>query len=210
MTRPHRRRPYTPSRGRLAGQRFATEYAYRKALAATRGLRSLREARDEPIPVFTPQDFERLTEEQRESRRRILNTLADMRSHGWSLTRAARENHTEMATVRRYVGTALRRDRSRRRVPKSVDRLVRRLLVHTEQGDKVLDLTDSRQATLVADHANALRQFSRTGDPRVLAPFRRRVLQIGKVKYRLVTAPAEAERVVLADRGESEIYQPYR
>ena len=87
-----------------------------------------------------------------------------MRSRGWSLTRAARENHTEIATVRRYVGTALRRDRSRRHVPKPVDRLVRRLLVHTEQGDEVLDLTDSRQATLIAEHANALRQFGRTGD----------------------------------------------
>ena len=74
----------------------------------------------------------------------------------------------------------------------------------------MLDLTDSRQASLVAAHANALRQFGRTGDPAGLDPFRRTVLRIGTVPYHLVTNADEAERLVLADRGEYEIYQRYR
>jgi hypothetical protein len=163
-----------------------------------------------PIPVFTTQQFEQLNADQREARRRSLNVVADMRARGWSLTRAARQNHTDLATVTRYARTALRRDAAGRLVPKGFDRLLRRLLVHTERGDKVLDLTDSRQATLIAEHANALREFGRTGDPRALDRFRGKVLQIGKVKYRLVADKEEAERVVLSDRGEYEIYQAFR
>lgn len=209
MSRATPRSSYTPSRGRLAGRGFASEYPYRKALAATQGFPSPRAARERPIPVFTTQQFEQLTEEQRESYRRSLNVVADMRRRGWSLTRAARENLTDPDTVQRYLGSALRRDRHGQRRPTGYDRHVRRLLVHTEQGDKVLDLTDSRQATVIAEYANALRQFG-SGDPRALDPFRRTVLRIGKARYRLVTDPAEAARIVRADRDEYEIYQPYR
>ncbi len=205
-----RRRSYNPSRGLFAGRRFPSEYAYRKALARRRGLLSTRAARERPIPVFTSQQFEWLTEEQRESYQRSLNVVADMRGKGWSLARAVRENNTDPDTVKRYLGSALRTDTRGRLRPTPFDKRLRRLLVHTETGDKVLDIADSRQATLVADHANALRAFARTGDASGLARFRGRVLQIGKVKYRLVTEPVEAQRIVESDRNEYEIYQRYR
>ncbi len=205
-----RRRSYTPSRGAFAGQRFPSEYAYRQALATLRGHRSTRAMREQPIRVFTTQQYEGLTDEQRESYRRALNVVADMRTKRWSLSRATRENGTDPDTVKRYLGSVFRPDgRGRPRV-RLVDKHLRRLLVHTTTGDRVLDLTDSRQASLIAEHANALRAFARTGEASTLAPFRGRVLQIGKVKYQLVTDVGEAQRIVESDRNEYEIYQSYR
>jgi len=205
-----RRRSYTPHRGAFAGRRFASEYAYRQALAARRGFASTRAARERSIPVFTSQQYDQLTEEQRDSYGRALNVLADMRTKGWSLARAIRENRTDPDTVKRYIGSTLRVDGRGRLRPKPFDKRLRRLLIHTETGDKVLDITDSRYATLAAEHANALRTFARTGDASALARFEGRAIRIGKVKYRLVSDPGEAQRIVASDRAEYEIYQRYR
>jgi hypothetical protein len=121
-----------------------------------------------------------------------------MRREGMSLTKASKLTRTDPRTVRRHAGQGLRRE-GRRWSPKAYDRLPRAVNVLTAAGPVEFDL-DSRQASIAAEHANAVQAYLNSGDERALRGLRRRSLQIGGHRFALPTDPAVIDR--LAAGGE--------
>ncbi len=99
-----------------------------------------------------------------EARERSLEALQQMRSEGLSLTRAARQSHTTPATVRKYVGSAVRQTRGGRYVATPSDRLTRRVWFLTKAGKVEVAVRGSRPASRVARYMAAVDRYLRTGE----------------------------------------------
>lgn len=161
-------RPYTPQSGAFAGQTFHTEREYRNALAKLKGFSSWHEQQRVAKKVTT-KGFADLRPSQKQARARALDALSKVR-HGSTLTRAAKEAGTTPNTVAKYTGEHLHRERGRMVASKS-DRLYRVMNVITTDGVQEVPLRSSRQASLVGEHANAVKRFLATGDEEPLRKF---------------------------------------
>jgi hypothetical protein len=170
VTRPPitKARPYTPQSGAFKGRTFHTERQYRDALAREKGYRSWHEEQRAAKKV-TPKSFETLRPSQKQARARALDALSKVR-HGETLTRAAREAGTTPNTVARYAGEQLHHERGRTVASRS-DRLFRVMNVVTTEGVVEVPLRSSRQASIVGEHANAIKKFLLTGDAEPLRKF---------------------------------------
>lgn len=115
--------------------------------------------------------YEALRPSEREARSRALSAVARMRTDRLPLRAAAKAAGTTPETVRRYAGAALVRQ-GRRYTVTPTDRLYRRMNLLTADGRVEVEVRSSTQARRVAAHWNAADVFARTGDTRVLAPFR--------------------------------------
>jgi len=105
------------------------------------------------------------TERQAEARERALAALARMRRQKSSLSAAAEAEHTNPRTVKRYVGSALRREGPGGRYrPTASDRIRRTLHVLTSEGVQTVTVRDSRQATKLAEYWAAVHRYLETGD----------------------------------------------
>jgi hypothetical protein len=127
-----------------------------------------------------------------------LRALGLMREKHYSLTRAAREVELSRGTVRRHVGRALTRKRGRY-LAKPFDRLKRTMNILTPKGPLSIDVTDSRTASTIGRHLATVKRYLDTGNARALNSFRPKVIRAGKVSYRLVTDPAEIDRLAKAN-----------
>jgi len=107
-----------------------------------------------------------------------------MRRTGASLTAAAREEHIDPRTVRKYLGSELRRYEGRA-LPTKADRRRRNMLVPTALGTSPVAVRGSKQATQLGKYMSAVAKYLRTGDTDALAEF-----QGGSIgKYPLITDP---------------------
>lgn len=103
---------------------------------------------------------------------RALSVLGRMRRAGASLAAAAREEHTDPRTVRKYLGKQLRKPRPGKRYrPTKADRLTRGMRSPTGQGMEPLKVRGSRQASLLGKYLSAVGQAVRTGQTDALAKF---------------------------------------
>lgn len=143
---------------------------------------------------------------QLDARERALDALARSRRDGISLTRSARLTRTTPRTVLRYAGAGYERA-GRTWQPRDFDRLPRSMRVLTDRGPVDVTTRDSRTATHLAEHANAVQRYLDTGDERALRALRRKDLQIGGQRFSLPTDPVILGR--LADGGELH-YELYR
>jgi hypothetical protein len=107
--------------------------------------------------------YDQLTDSQHLARLRALDALSRMRGHGLSLTAAAHDAGTTPATVRRYAGTALHRDRGRY-AASPADRIYRRMVVLSTDGRVEVEVRGSRAASRVGAHWNAVEHYLSTGD----------------------------------------------
>jgi hypothetical protein len=89
---------------------------------------------------------------------------------GKSLARAATEAETTPNTVVRYVGAQLHREHGRVVATKS-DRVFRRMWAMTTEGLQSVNANSSRQASLIGQHRNAVKNFLRSGDETPLRKF---------------------------------------
>lgn len=108
--------------------------------------------------VRTAKQWAGLTITEKTARRRALDGLSIMRDESIPVTPAAKRAGTTPATMQKYASPALRRDARGRIVARPTDRLFRRLPALTTKGLKQLDLTDSREASVVGRHWNAIGQ----------------------------------------------------
>ncbi len=109
------------------------------------------------------------TEREAQARERALATLALMRREKLSLKAAARAEHTDTRTVKRYVGSTLRQKGPRGRYrPTAYDRIPRTLYVVTPEGTRPVTVRDSRQATKLAEYWAAVQRYLETGDASAL------------------------------------------
>ena len=109
--------------------------------------------------------------DSRAAQNRALHVLARMRRTGETLTAAAREEHIDPRTVRKYLGPELRGLREGRTQPTKVDRRRRRMLVPTLLGNVPETIRGSKQASLLGRYMSAVGYFLRTGNAKRLKEF---------------------------------------
>jgi hypothetical protein len=97
-----------------------------------------------------------------------------MRRDGLSLEEAASSQGIDAKTVLRYVGSALRQEeKGGRYLAKPHDHIPRTVQAIVRGGGKtVVTVDDSRIASRIAEHMNAVRTFARRGDPSALESFK--------------------------------------
>lgn len=98
---------------------------------------------------------------------RALHVLARMRRTGSSLTVAAREEHIDPRTVRRYLSTDLK---ERGKATRG-DRRKRDMLVPTTVGNAPVTVRGSKQASELGKYMSAVGKYLRTGDVEGLGKF---------------------------------------
>ena len=139
------------------------------------------------------------------ARRRALAVLARMRSRGESLSEAARNEHTTPRTVRKHVGSALKRDkRTGHFVAKSGDTFRRDIYVLSSEGYVPVTVRSSKRTQLASEHLVAVSRFLRTGDTEWLKPFVGK--RVGGIE--LLTEPGRLRE--LADAGLVKLDGLYR
>jgi len=116
---------------------------------------------------------------------RQMAVIARMRRRGESLSQAARAEHTTPRTIRKWVGNQLKRNTSGSYSVTAGDTLKRELNVLGFHGYESVVVRSFKQAHLASEHLIAISRFLRTGDARLLRPFRGK--RVGGV--RLLTDP---------------------
>lgn len=137
--------------------------------------------------------------EEAEDRERSLAALARMRREGVSLRAAARAEETDSKTVKRYVGSALLQEKRGRYRATPYDRIPRTLNHLTSQRIIPLTVRDSRTASRIAMHSNAVGTYRKTGDSSALAQFKGKSFRVGGVVHRFVTDPDTIDLLEDAD-----------
>lgn len=115
---------------------------------------------------------ERRRGKKAETYNRALHVLARMRRTGASLTAAAREEHIDPRTVRKYLGADIKRLANGRGIQTTKgDRRRRDMLIPTTLGTSPIAVRGSKQATLLGRYMSAVGKYLRTGDADGLVEF---------------------------------------
>lgn len=128
------------------------------------------------------------------------------RKYGGKIGPARREHNqrnpdraVSMKTVQREAGAAIAK-RGGQWQANAFDRLPRRVDATTTDGVVSLTVRDSRTASLISQHANAVNTYLRTGDASGLQPFRGKHFTVDSQRYTLETDPNRLEE--LEDAGD--------
>lgn len=167
-----RANPYSPRRGRFAGQTFTSERQYRNALARAKGYASWSAQQRVRRSAGSVAAIRHLRPAEGQARDRALDALQLMRREGLSLARAAQLTGTTPNAVHRHAGRALEQTGSGTYRVKPYDRLVRQIRFLTREGVIVLPVRDSRSASTIARYMSAVDHYLRTGDDSRLRRFR--------------------------------------
>ncbi len=107
-----------------------------------------------------------------ETYNRALHVLARMRRTDVSLTAAAREEHIDPRTVRKYLGAELRGlAKQGRTLPTKADRRRRDMLVPTSRGATPVVIHGSTEASQLGRYMSAVGKYLRTGETDALEEF---------------------------------------
>lgn len=104
---------------------------------------------------------------KRDTYNRSLHALARMRRTGATLTAAAREEHVDPRTVRKYLRGDLRGGRKATKA----DRRKRNMKIPTTVGNVPATVRGSKQASQLGRYMSAVGKYLRTGDLEGLAKF---------------------------------------
>jgi len=201
------KRPYTPKSGRVAGRSFTSERQYRNALARAQGFTSWSAKQRSAKPIRSPAAEHALSRAERKARTAALRALNRMRRFDESLPQAAKEEKTTKNAVLKWAGSALRKNARGQYVATKSDRLYREIKMLTPDGIAFVRVTDSRTATRVAKHWNALKRYGLTGDKTRLREFHRQSIRAMKRTYVFVTDTRTIDRLIHA--GEVSIEDLY-
>ena len=101
---------------------------------------------------------------RRDTYNRALHVLARMRRTGETLTSAAREEHIDLRTVRKYLGAELRGITNGEVQPTKADRRVRNMMIPTEKGVEPSSIHGSKEASQLGRYMSAVGKYLTTGD----------------------------------------------
>jgi hypothetical protein len=111
------------------------------------------------------------------------------------LKKASQEVGVNPQTVKRYVGSALKKSRGRFKA-KSSDTLLRVLKIPTKNGVEEIAVRNSRDATLVADLWNAIQRYFDTGQYSALEKLQGKSVKTADgVEVPLLTSRADLKRL---------------
>ena len=136
------------------------------------------------------------TEHEAQARERARAALARIRREKLSLSAAAKAEHTNPRTVRRYFGTALRQEgphKHYRATP--YDRIPRTLRILTAEGIEIVTVRDSRTATKLGQYMNAVGIYAGTGDGSAVERFKGKSFRAGGKTYTFITDPVTIARL---------------
>jgi hypothetical protein len=102
---------------------------------------------------------------------KALRVLGNMRRTGKPLSAAAREQHMDARTVRKYLGTELKARGQGRAHPTKSDKRLRKMLVPTALGVSPVKVRGSKQASLLGKYMSAVGKYLRSGDIEALKEF---------------------------------------
>jgi len=125
------------------------------------------------VPRTAAQYFA-MSAQSKETLTRVAHVVTQMRRHCDSLRQAALENRIDPRTVVRLARSALQKDARGRYKARASDHLLRVLRVLTPKGLQEVAIRDSRLASLVAQHANAVRMYLQTGNDSALRMLKRK------------------------------------
>lgn len=157
--------------------------------------RSARPAKNRLVSPRTVEEFFAMSERDQERWKNVSQTVTEMRA-GASLRQASRKFSLDPRTVRRLASSAFRRLKNGRYAAKTIDRLLRVLVIPTRAGLREIGVRDSRQATLLADYWVAVERYLATGDASALRKIRHKTITNADGKrIRLIKNLAELERL---------------
>jgi hypothetical protein len=132
----------------------------------------------------------------RDTWKRAEHVVSKMRNNGVSLHQASREFLISPRQVIRWAGSALRKRSNGRYAAKTRDRLLRVLVVPTSEGLREIAVSDSHQASQLAEYWAAVQKYLETGDASTLGKIRRKTITdaAGK-RVRLIKDLPELERL---------------
>lgn len=81
------------------------------------------------------------------------------------------------------------------------------MTILTDRGPIEVTTRDSRTASHLAEHANAVQQYLETGDERALRSLGRKDLQIGGQHFNLPTDPVILDRLAAGGELHYELYR---
>lgn len=147
----------------------------------------------------TSKQYFALPEAQQETWNRVAHVIAKMRSDKVSLTRASHEFGLDPRAVRARAGSVLRKTKSGRYVARPSDKLLRVLVIPSQQGLKEIAVRGSEIASKIAQYSDAVQRYLRTGDSSRLKKFRRLKLVNEKgERIKLLTDLAELQKLASA------------
>lgn len=126
----------------------------------------------------------------------VVHAVTKMRSHGVSLPAAAKEFGVSPGTVVRLAGSALRRMPNGRYAVRAWDRLLRVLVVLTNEETREIAVRDSRIASLIGEYWAAVQLYLQTGDASGLRQFRGHIVtDADGERFQLLTDLDELDRL---------------
>lgn len=111
-----------------------------------------------------------LTPTQKETRKRALRVIDNMRSEGESFTAALKQNEVDKMIIKRHLGNSLFK-RNRRYKIKALDNIQRGMHFYEDGVVRDIIVTNSIDASLIGKYFSAVRHAIRTGDTSQLTPF---------------------------------------
>jgi predicted transcriptional regulator len=136
-----------------------------------------------------PRYLEPRTNKQYDTQRRVLDALAEKRRHPERpITSIAHNVGTTVKTIRRYIGGTLE-NRGGRIEVKATDRISRAMRMLTTDGEQIVIVHNSRDATRIAKHNNAVKTalYSFGTDRKALERFTGKTVRTGGKIYTFVT-----------------------
>lgn len=170
--------------------------------ARERPLGTLERAKAPSLPVNA------LTPRERAVREKSLVVLNQMRKHGYSLAKASRDARIGPQTVIRNTG-AFRKVQGRWRVNKR-DHIPRPMYIKENGYEVLIDLSDSRYASLIGRYHSAVWKFLETGDSSVLEPFKGKRIKDAQGNWHTLETDPDAIYEILERREEEEFYSVYK
>lgn len=140
---------------------------------------------------------------EEETRNRALHVLARMRRTGQTLTAAAREEHIDPRTVRKFLGADLKEVPEGHTEPTKADRRRRNMLIPTSRGTEPIKIHGSEQASQLGRYMSAVGKYLKTGNTGALQEFEGQ--SIGG--HRLITDPTSLNH--LAEAGSLQLDSIY-
>ena len=134
--------------------------------------RSSKRTNKHSISPRTAEDFFNMAESNQELWTQVTGAVSQMRIEGISRSKAARNYGLTPRQVQSLGGKALRKLKNGHYVAKSYDRLLRVVVIPSDDGPLEVATTDSREASRASRFSSAVELYLQTGDDAVLQGFR--------------------------------------
>ena len=158
-----------------------------------------------PEPVYK-RSWSAITKRELRLREKTLDVLRKVRN-GQSLTSASKELHTTPETVIKNTG-AFKKIKGKW-LAKSQDRISRVMSIYENGKQKWIEVRDSRIASKIGKYNSAVNEFLRTGDIKVLKPFKKPFKDATGKVHRFETNPDKLYEIA-ESQEEPEFWEIYK